>query len=88
MHQLAAISIAAVIPLIRWPSGEDINKFVLEQFKAMFSSTGDMIDCTELFVETPSSLNIQSATYSSYKPHNTFMGLVEIGPTKACTTRK
>ena len=35
----------------------------------------------ELFIETPSSLNIQSFTWSSYKHYNTFKGLVGISPT-------
>ena len=56
-----------------------------KQFKAMYPSTRVIIDCTELFVETPSFLNIQSATYSSYKHHNTFKGLVGISPTGTCT---
>ena len=47
-------------------------------------STRVIMDCTELFIETPSSLNIQSATYSSYKHHNTFKALVGISPTGAC----
>ena len=55
-----------------------------KQFQDMYPSTRVIIDCTELYVETPSSLNIQSATYSSYKHHNTFKGLVGISPTGAC----
>ena len=53
------------------------------QFKDMYPTTR-VIDCTEIFIETPSSLNIQSSTWSSYKHHNTFKGLVGISPTGAC----
>ena len=44
-----------------------------------------MIDCTEFFIETPSSLVNQAITYSSYKSHNTFMVLVGISPSGAVT---
>ena len=50
----------------------------------MYPTTRVIIDCTELFIETPSSINIQSSTWSSYK-HNTFKGLLGISPTGVCT---
>ena len=37
-----------------------------------------------MFIETPSLLNIQSSTWSSYKHHNTFKGSIGISPTGAC----
>ena len=55
-----------------------------KQFKEIYPLTRVIIDCTELFIETPSSLNIQSSTWSSYKHHNTFKGLIGISPTGAC----
>ena len=55
------------------------------QFKDIYPATRVIIDCTELFIDTPSSLNIQSSTWSSYKHHYTFKGLVGISPTGACT---
>ena len=71
-------------PLITWPSRELINLHMPTQFKDLYPTTRVIIDCTELFIETPSSLNIQSSTWSSYKHHNTFKGLVGISPTGAC----
>ena len=50
-----------------------------KQFKEVYPLTRVIINCTELFIETPSSLNI-SSIWSSYKHHNTFKGL-----TGACT---
>ncbi|CAB3998544.1 Hypothetical predicted protein, partial [Paramuricea clavata] len=44
---------------------------------------GLIIDCTEIFLETPSSFRSQSATYSNYKHHNTAKGLVGISPSGA-----
>ena len=55
-----------------------------KQFKEIYPYTRVIIDCTELFIETPSSLNIQSSTWSSYKHHHTFKGLIGISLTGAC----
>ena len=55
-----------------------------ESFKK-FPNTRVIIDCTEFFVEMPSSLVNQSITYSSYKSHNTFKLLVGISPTGVVT---
>ena len=47
-------------------------------FKANYPATRIIIDCTELFIEMPSSFRAQSQTYSSYKSHNTAKGLAGI----------
>ena len=71
-------------PLITWPSRSVIKKHMPTQFVELYPNTRVIVDCTEIFIETPSSLNIQSSTYSSYKHHNTFKGLVGISPSGAC----
>ena len=71
-------------PLITWPSRELVNHHMPAQFRDMYPTTRVIIDCTEIFIETPSSLNIQSSTWSSYKHHNTFKGLIGVSPTGAC----
>ena len=55
-----------------------------KQFNEVYPFTRVIIDCTELFIEIPSSLNIQSSIWSSYKHHNTFECLIGISPTGAC----
>ena len=55
------------------------------QFKEFYPFTHVIIDCTEVFTEEPSSMSIQSLTYSSFKHHNTFKGLADISPTGAIT---
>ena len=50
-----------------------------------FPFTRLIIDCTEFFIETPSSLVNPAITYSSYKSHNTFKVLVGISPSGAVT---
>ncbi|XP_006819862.1 uncharacterized protein LOC102808184 [Saccoglossus kowalevskii] len=50
-----------------------------------YPTTRIIIDCTELFVEVPTSLLAQSQTWSNYKHHNTFKALVGISPNGAVT---
>ena len=67
---------------IVWPSRQLINKNLPDCFKK-FPNTRVVLDCTEFFIQCPSSLVNQSITYSSYKSHNTFKLLVGISPTGA-----
>ena len=48
-----------------------------------FSDTRVVLDCTELFIQSPSSLQNKSLTYSNYKSHNTFKALVGVSMTGA-----
>ena len=49
-------------------------------FKLTYPKTRVIIDCTEIFIEMPSSCRSQSITFSSYKNHNTAKGLIGISP--------
>lgn len=68
-----------------WPSREQINENMPNQFKSMYPSTRVIIDCTELKTERPSSLVLSSKCYSSYKSSHTWKGLVGIAPHGALT---
>ncbi|XP_065683918.1 uncharacterized protein LOC124809504 [Hydra vulgaris] len=46
------------------------------QFKNLFA----IIDCSEIFIETPKDLELQSATRSEYKHHNTLKFLIGVAP--------
>ena len=48
-----------------------------------FPDSRIILDCTEVFIQTPSSLENKSQTYSNYKSHNTFKALVGISMTGA-----
>lgn len=48
-----------------------------------FSDTRIVLDCTEIFIQTPSSLENKSQTFSNYKSHNTFKSLIGISMTGA-----
>ncbi|XP_065671895.1 uncharacterized protein LOC136089743 [Hydra vulgaris] len=66
-----------------WPSREQIDLTMPECFKRSYPKTRCIIDCTKLFCQIPSSLNIQSSMYSSYKSHVTYKGLLGIPPSGA-----
>ena len=51
--------------------------------KTGFSKVRHIIDCTEIFIETPSDPALNAATWSDYKHHNTAKVLVSITPNGA-----
>ena len=63
-----------------WPSREDVNCYMPQCFRSLYPTTRVIIDCTEIYVQTPSSLLLQSQLYSSYKSNTTLKGLVGITP--------
>ena len=52
-------------------------------FKKSYPKLRNIIDCTEVFLETPSSLEVQALLWSEYKHHSTFKFLVAITPNGA-----
>ncbi|XP_068712947.1 uncharacterized protein [Montipora foliosa] len=68
-----------------WASKETVEKTMPDCFKFDYPLTRVILDCTEIFIEKPSCFRAQSATYSSYKSHNTAKGLVGISPQDAVT---
>ena len=63
--------------LFPWPSQNAINAQLPSQFHK-YPKTRVIIDCTEIFIQCPSSLQSQLLTFSSCKHHNTFKVLVGI----------
>ncbi|KAK3097396.1 hypothetical protein FSP39_009272 [Pinctada imbricata] len=45
-----------------------------------YKSVRHIIDCTEIFLETPNNLSVRAHTWSDYKHHNTAKYLVSINP--------
>lgn len=68
-----------------WPTRDEIDKTMPEDFKAKYPETRDILDCTELKCQMPSSLLLNSRLFSSYKNHTTVKGLVGIAPSGAIT---
>lgn len=64
----------------------DVNQVVATlptSFRDRYHTTYAIIDATEIFLETPSDLHLQSSTWSSYKSHNTGKILVGCTPNGA-----
>ena len=59
-----------------WPSSKVIKDTMPKCFKDQYPDTRVILDCTEIFIEMPSSFCAQSQTYSTYKSHNTAKGLM------------
>ena len=52
-------------------------------FKIKYPSTRVIIDATEIYIEKPNIPELQQLTFSSYKNHNTYNGLIGISPSGA-----
>lgn len=72
------------LPLIfPFPSKELIASNLPKSF-ALYPTTRIILDCTEVFIEIPSSMAAQSETWSNYKHHNTYKVLVGVSPNGVC----
>lgn len=68
----------AVLPV--WPHRNTIKAIMPPQYRKDFPSTFAIIDCTELKIQRPNSLKLQSQCYSDYKGATTVKGLVTCDP--------
>ena len=69
---------------IDWvPTVEQVNGTLPHSFRKLYPNTYAIIDGSEVFIETPSDLNLQSSTWSQYKHHNTSKFLVACTPNGA-----
>ena len=66
-----------------FPPWHVVKKYMPEAFKAEYPNTRIILDATEFKVECPSSLLVQSTTFSAYKNTNTVKVLVGITPSGA-----
>ena len=65
---------------IQWPCKDQIMHFMPPVFKTYYPSLVSIIDCTEIQMESPSSLDNRSLCYSSYKSRTTMKSLIGITP--------
>lgn len=63
-----------------WPPRNVILDNSPASFKENYPNTFLLLDCTEIKIECPSDLVLQSQSYSTYKSHNTMKGLVGCDP--------
>jgi len=66
--------------LIVWPSKAQVKKTMPYCFRKMYPHCRVIIDCTEVYTETPTDLDIAAAFWSDYKQHHTLKFLVAITP--------
>ncbi|XP_070537880.1 uncharacterized protein [Ptychodera flava] len=66
------------------PDRDELNQHKLLSF-SRFPDTRVVIDCTEMFTQSPSSLTARKQVWSEYKHHNTVKFLIGIGPNGAVT---
>lgn len=66
-----------------WPSRKDIQQFMPDGFKKVFPATRVIIDCTEIALQSPSSLVLRSEFFSSYKGRTTLKSLIGVTPAGA-----
>ena len=71
-----------------WPDKETIDKAMPQSFKDKYPKTRVIIDGTEIKYQTPSSLVLHNETFSTYKSHTTFTGLIGIAPSSLFQARR
>ncbi|KAK0146645.1 THAP domain-containing protein 2 [Merluccius polli] len=67
-----------------WIPPEVVRAHLPPEFAA-FPDTQVVLDCTEIFCQTPSSLLLQSEVFSTYKSHATFKAMIGMAPHGAIT---
>ena len=65
--------------LIAWPERDMCKQNMPMCFKA-YPNCRCVIDCSEIFIETPQNFSARAKTYSNYKKHNTIKFLIGITP--------
>ncbi|KAG0424500.1 hypothetical protein HPB47_028287 [Ixodes persulcatus] len=58
----------------------EVDEDMPPAFREKYPTTRVILDATEIKCQVPSSLTLQSASFSSYKSTNTFKGLIGISP--------
>ena len=66
--------------LINWSQHHIIRRHLPSMFKKFYPHYCIIIDCSQLFIETPLSLDIAAACWSNYKHHYTVKNLIGITP--------
>lgn len=66
--------------LISWPATEIVKQNLPPVFKQLYPNSKCIIDCSEIFIETPSNFDTRAKTYSNYNKHNTVKFLVGTTP--------
>ena len=71
------------IPL--WPPQEYIRSHTPHIFIERYPTTWVINDATKVFIQQPALPELQQLTFSTYKNHNTYKGIIGISPSGAVT---
>ena len=82
-HKWLNVMYSELKQLIIWPDHETLRQNLPLCFRKHYSKVVCKIDCFEIFIERPVSLQARAATYSQYKKHNTVKVLIGITPTRS-----
>ena len=66
--------------LITWLPKEVVRSNLPVVFAEKNKNVRCIIDCSEVYIERPKSVDIQAATWSDYKQHNAFKFLIAVSP--------
>ena len=66
--------------LIAWPGQDVCRRNLPTVFKETYPRCRCIIDCSEIFIETPTNFTAKAQTYSNYKKHNTLKFLIGVTP--------
>ena len=66
--------------IIMWPTRDVLKKTMPMVFRKHFPNCVAIIDCFEIFIDSPANPRAQAETFSSYKHHNTVKYLIAITP--------
>lgn len=68
-------------PLIHWPDRDALHETMPECLKESFGNkVSVIIDCFEVFIQSPSNLSSKAECWSNYKYHKTAKNLIGITP--------
>lgn len=68
-----------------WPSRVTVDRHMPPEFRLTYPSTRVILDCTEIKIQYPSALVLNSMVFSHYKGSPTLKGLIGIAPNGAVT---
>ena len=72
---------------IEWcPTADQVASTLPHALKQKYPTTYIIIDASEIFLETPTALMLQTSTWSNYKQHNTAKYLVDVTPNGAISS--
>lgn len=78
-HQTLSLLAKILRRLIIFYPREEIARSIPNEY-VHYKKLRCIVDCTEIFIQTPTDLQCQLATWSSYKHHNTMKFLIAISP--------